>query len=219
MRDTIRYSSSALFAIAIVLITFLVMAGLIATPKYTKSVEFEPIVFSKIADQEKTQPNRPEPPKTPPKQQKIKQPPAAPKMDITETPDPTAGTRVITGIAKPKFGSFDKFAKPDILVTGDKPGNNQDLIVLVPIMPQYPIKELNKNIEGWVKVEFIVNEFGKATQIKVLDAQPKRVFDQATIRALRKSKFKPLMVNGKAVSQTAIQTIEFKLEEDSGSRF
>lgn len=213
LKEAIRYSSSALMAIVMVLITFLTMTWLIASPKYSKFEDYEPIKFTKVADMEKTQPDKPEPPKTPPKQEKTVQPPAAPSIDLTEILEPTPGPRIINGIANPEFSDSSIYAKPNILAPDNTPGSYQGLIVLLPIMPQYPIKQLNNKTEGWVKVEFLVNELGQATQIKVIDAQPKRVFNQATIRAIRKSKFKPLVINGKAVSQTAVQTIEFKLQD------
>ncbi|MCF6319767.1 MAG: TonB family protein [Proteobacteria bacterium] len=214
MRETIRYSSSALIAVVMVLTTFLAMTWLIASPKYNKSMDFDPIEFTKVADMEKTQPDKPEPPKTLPKQQKVEQPPALPKIDITSQVDPDTDAEIPTGIALPKFADFSKFSKPIMSPNGNPTEANQDLIVLLPVMPQYPIKQLNNKVEGWVKVEFVVNELGNTTQIKVIDANPKRVFNQATIRAIRKSKFKPLRIDGKAVSQTAVQVIEFKLGKE-----
>lgn len=208
-----RYSSAAITALILSFFTFLGMTLLVTTNKYTKSESFEPIEFSKINDMEKIDPTTPPKPKTPPKQEQVKHPPALPKINITENNNQNRETIIIEGIAKPETASFSTLAKPTILQANNNPDSNHGLIVLLPVMPQYPIKQLNNKIEGWVKVGFVVNELGKATQIKVLDAKPKRVFDQATIRAIRKSKFKPLMINGKAAAQSAIQVIEFKLEK------
>ena len=207
-----RYSSAALTALVLSFFTFLGMTLLITTNTYKKSESFESIEFSKINDMDKIEPIQPSPPRTLPKQEQVKTPPAAPKIDMTETPDPNPGTRIPTGIGKPELTELTNLAKPNVMPTGDKPGLNQGLIALLSVMPNYPVKEQRNKVEGWVTVEFIVNELGNATQIKVIDSQPKRVFDQATIRAIRKSKFKPLRIDGKAVSQTAIQTIEFKIE-------
>ena len=68
-------------------------------------------------------------------------------------------------------------------------------------------------IEGWVEVEFTVTALGTVTNAKIINSKPRRVFDAATLRALRKSKFKPLMVDGKARAQKAVQIIEFKLQD------
>jgi protein TonB len=46
----------------------------------------------------------------------------------------------------------------------------------------------------------------------VLDAKPRRLFERAAKKAILKWKFKPRIVDGKAVPRKAIQTIEFKLE-------
>ena len=88
-----------------------------------------------------------------------------------------------------------------------------DVIQVFPIQPRYPIKQLNNKVEGWVKVEFTVNEFGKVSNIKILDSQPKRVFNDEVKRALLKSKFEPAMVDGHAISQIAVQTVEFKIQK------
>ncbi len=213
MKEAIRYSSSALTAVVLSLITFLAMTWLIASPKQHKFVSVDPIEFTMIADMEKTEPNKPPQPKTPPKQEQVKKPPAAPQMDISETKDPTPGPRIPKGIGKPKFSEITQWAKPNILPTANQLSTNQDLVALLPILPNYPIKEQRNKIEGWVKVEFVVNEMGQAVNIKVIDAQPKHVFNQETIRAIRKSKFRPLIVDGKAISQTAVQVIEFKLQD------
>ncbi len=213
MKEAIRYSSSALTAIVLSFITFLAMTWLINTPKHNKFVSVDPIEFTMIADMDITEPNKPTPPRTPPKQEQVKKPPAAPKFDISEVSDPTPGLRMPTGIGKPKFAEITQWAKPDVFPSTGKPGTSQNLVALLPIMPNYPLKERRNQIEGWVKVEFVVNELGNAVNIKVIDSKPKHVFNQETIRAIRKSKFKPLIIDGKAISQTAVQVIEFKLQE------
>lgn len=213
MKETIRYSSSALTAIVLSFFTFLAMTWLITSPKQNKFVSVDPIEFTMVSDMDKIEPEKLNPPKTPPKQEQVNKPPAAPKFDIAEASDPTPGLRVPTGIGKPRFAEITQWAIPNILPTTYKPGTNQGLIALLPILPNYPIKEQRNKVEGWVKVEFVVNELGNAVNIKIIDSKPKHVFNQETIRAIRKSKFKPLIVDGKAISQTAVQVIEFKLQD------
>jgi protein TonB len=87
-----------------------------------------------------------------------------------------------------------------------------ELIALVKIAPRYPRKAAIAKKEGWVKVEFIVTELGTVKDVKVLDAKPRRLFERAAKKAILKWKFKPRIVDGKAVPRKAIQTIEFKLE-------
>ena len=91
------------------------------------------------------------------------------------------------------------------------PKENSEVIALLKVEPDYPRKAARQGIEGWVKLEFTVLEDGKVTNIKVLEAEPRRIFDKAAKRAIQRWKFKPRMVNGKPVKQQAIQVIEFKL--------
>ena len=66
-------------------------------------------------------------------------------------------------------------------------------------------------VEGWVKVKFIVEPDGSVSSPKVVQSKPPRVFDSSALRAIKKWKFKPKVVNGIAVSQDGTQIIEFKL--------
>ena len=72
---------------------------------------------------------------------------------------------------------------------------------LVRINPQYPRKARMLNIEGWVKVRFTITPIGTVTNLQILDSHPKDIFDQATIQAVSKWKYQPLIEDGKAVSQ------------------
>lgn len=93
------------------------------------------------------------------------------------------------------------------------PGENNDVIALLKVEPNYPRKAARQGIEGWVKLGFTVLEDGTVTSVDVIDADPKRIFDKSAKRAIMKWKFKPKIVNGKAVKQQAIQVIEFKLQK------
>ena len=89
-----------------------------------------------------------------------------------------------------------------------------ELIALVKIAPRYPRKAAMAKKEGWVKVEFTVTELGTVRDAKVVDADPRRLFDRAAKQAILTWKFKPRIVDGKAVSRRAVQVIEFKLVDD-----
>lgn len=88
-----------------------------------------------------------------------------------------------------------------------------DLIPLVKIAPRYPRKAALNKKEGWVKVVFTVTELGTVTDVKVVDAKPRRLFDRAAKKAILKWRFKPRIVDGKAVPRRAVQIIEFKMEQ------
>ena len=68
-------------------------------------------------------------------------------------------------------------------------------------------------IEGWVKLEFTVLEDGSVGDVKVLEAEPGRIFNSAATRAILRWRFKPKVVDGKPVQRRATQTIDFKLDQ------
>ena len=90
-----------------------------------------------------------------------------------------------------------------------KPHYNQKLALswLPPV--QYPPH--TRVSEGWVELEILVNAQGTVDDIHVIAANPPRVFDRTAIRAYKKAKYLPEMVNGKAIAKTTIQRINFKL--------
>lgn len=93
-------------------------------------------------------------------------------------------------------------------------GNTQvsgEVIPLLRISPRYPMRAAMKRIEGWVKVEFTITENGGVKDAVVVDAQPKRVFDREALRAIVKWKFKPKLVDGRAIDRRAVQVLEFRL--------
>ena len=88
-----------------------------------------------------------------------------------------------------------------------------DVLPLVRIAPQYPRRAAIRGIEGWVKLKFTITEDGSVVSPEVLDSKPSRTFDRAAMNAIKKWKFKPRLINGKAVSRQAEQIIEFKLSK------
>lgn len=86
-----------------------------------------------------------------------------------------------------------------------------DVIPLMRIAPQYPMRAAMRRIEGWVRVEFIIAENGTVKDVEVVESSPSGVFDRAAVDAILKWKFKPKLLHGQPVEQRAIQTLEFKL--------
>jgi protein TonB len=100
-------------------------------------------------------------------------------------------------ISAPKFGDF---------------GVNQQVMPLYRVEPRYPAKAIKRGLEGYVVMRFTIDPTGKPTEIEVIEANPKRVFEREAKRALLKWKYQPKTEGGKAVSQFG-QTVklEFKL--------
>ena len=64
-----------------------------------------------------------------------------------------------------------------------------------------------------VKVAFTITKEGRVANPRVLSSNPVGVFDKAALRAIKKWKFNPKMVDGQAVEQTAAQEITFRLSK------
>jgi periplasmic protein TonB len=84
-------------------------------------------------------------------------------------------------------------------------------IPITTIRPRYPANALRNSQEGWVDVQYTVNVDGSVSNISVVSAEPRHVFDSAAIDALRRAKFSPAMRDGAAVAAQQQKRIEFKL--------
>lgn len=90
-------------------------------------------------------------------------------------------------------------------------GSDSSVIPLVRIQPQYPRRAAMNGTEGEVLLAFTITPTGTVRDVSVVKANPRGVFDRAAKRAILKWKFKPKVVDGKAVSQQAQQKLVFKL--------
>lgn len=92
-------------------------------------------------------------------------------------------------------------------------GISAGLVPIFRVPPQYPLRAERKRIEGWIRVEFTVDEQGHVVDPIVVESHPSRVFDRAAIKAVSKWKFKPKIIDGIAVKQRAVQLLEFRFNK------
>ncbi|MEM8817352.1 MAG: energy transducer TonB, partial [Pseudomonadota bacterium] len=90
----------------------------------------------------------------------------------------------------------------------------RELTPLVRVPPEYPIKALTEEIEGFVVLRFIVTETGSVEDPEVVRADPPRIFDRAALRAVTRWKFQPQIRDGKASRVVAITRVAFVLAEE-----
>lgn len=92
-------------------------------------------------------------------------------------------------------------------------GSDREEIPLVRIEPDYPQRASQRGIEGWVVVQFTITPAGTVTEARVVDAQPKGIFDAAAVKAVERWKYNPKVENGVAVERRGVQVmLTFKLE-------
>jgi len=87
-----------------------------------------------------------------------------------------------------------------------------DVKPLFRMPPRYPRRAVRARLEGMVKIAFTITTNGSVQDPFVLESKPEKLFDQAALRAIRRWKFQPKQVSGKAVARRAIQNIRFSLK-------
>ncbi|WED24307.1 energy transducer TonB [Vibrio sp. JC009] len=103
--------------------------------------------------------------------------------------------------------------KPAINPVKGNSGNSQQLMPLHRIEPVYPRKALQRAIEGYVLLTFDIGKTGRPENIKVTQAQPAGIFNRAAIRALKRWRYQPVMVNGSVQTVTGQQIkLEFRIK-------
>jgi len=80
-----------------------------------------------------------------------------------------------------------------------------ELQAIVKVPPVYPINAETRGLAGYVVVEYSVTAHGGTSDIRVVAASPEKIFNQATIDAVAKFKFKPRVVDGKAVATRGLR--------------
>ena len=80
-------------------------------------------------------------------------------------------------------------------------------------MPEFPMRAAQRNMEGWVTVEFTISASGSVKDPKVIDSTSS-IFHRAALNAIRKWKYNPKIVDGKPEEQHGIQvTLDFQFGE------
>ncbi len=92
-------------------------------------------------------------------------------------------------------------------------GSDRDVIPLVRIAPDYPPRALARGIEGWVQVQFTITATGTVKDPKVVNSDPKNIFDDAALKSISRWRYNPRVEGGVAVERVGIQTIiRFQLD-------
>lgn len=198
MRPLIIATTASVISLAI----FYGMSQLIATgPIALPEREPSPIIELNTPLKEQPPKNNvriPEKPQTPPP------PPSRPVIDNFGDKQ---GFDV--GIEGP---AIDLAIKP----SGDGMGQpqDQDATPVVRIDPKYPPEAARDGIQGWVQLSYAIAPDGSVTDVQVLAAEPRRIFDKSAIQALKRWKFRPKLEQGKAVVQQGLKVqLDFNLDQ------
>lgn len=189
-----RYSVAGFLSLLTTLVMFLALFEAIKMPGGTIVVPkpFPPPTFTIL-----------EPPNKPPEPIKITKQQYNPAGPVPIRLPPTTETP-----ADP----WQKVPRPDgpVIAIGTRTGKPPAVLegevqAIVKVPPVYPINAETRGIEGYVVVEYSVTAYGGTSDIRVVAARPENIFDQASIDAVAKFKFKPRVVDGKAVATRGLQ--------------
>ena len=129
--------------------------------------------------------------------------PEKPQENIEPPPLDLPSVSVLDGTA---------LARTKAVITPDDKGSpgeffltDTNAIPLVQVQPAYPQRALQKGIEGYVIVEFDVDDNGQVINPRVLYAQPTGYFESASLRALERYRYQPKVMNGQAVKMFGVQ--------------
>ena len=90
--------------------------------------------------------------------------------------------------------------------------DNQDLEPVSIGAPEYPRSAYRDRREGSVQVEFTVDGNGETTDIEVVDAEPRGVFEDAAIEAVEEWRFQPQITEGRPQEVRLRQSVDFTLD-------
>lgn len=79
------------------------------------------------------------------------------------------------------------------------------------IPPRYPDEARARGVTGYVTLKMKIDEDGRVQQLRVTDTEPKGVFDQSALDAVRGWEFSPALYGGEPVAMWAVQTLRFQL--------
>lgn len=92
---------------------------------------------------------------------------------------------------------------------------DQKPVSIAALKPRYPYRARRMGIEGYVRVQFLVDQEGNTRELTVVDAEPEGVFEQAVRKTVPRWRFKPGKKAGRPVDTWVEMTIRFGME-DSG---
>jgi len=205
MASVIRYLATVALATVITLSAFYLMhrlidqesAATVAQPPVT-SIHFGPVEI-------------PEPPvrkpRKPPEQPERSQPP--PSSDLVAEIDRINRMPRLEPVAWQAPGP-SRVLEGSLHPPGGDAGGNAYPVAAVP--PPYPRKAALQGIEGWVRLAVEIDARGRVLGVRVLDAEPRGVFEQTAIDAIRRWSWKPAIIDGRPIEQTVVQELNFRLD-------
>ena len=111
-----------------------------------------------------------------------------------------------------KKGQTDKATKHCIAASVERPVDvNRYFTPLYRAKPKYPRSAINTGKEGYVILEFIVDESGFTKDVKVIESS-RKIFEEGSVAAAKKYRYAPTVRDGKLVSTKGVRVrIEYEI--------
>jgi protein TonB len=178
-----------------------------------------------------TEPPKKEPPKeaaefkvekAPPKPQQRKPEPQRRQVKTSSAPRapaPDLGSS-LSGVdfALPGIGAadFGRLGEKLIGDTSKKTVMTADVVDKPPtprqrVQPEFPEKARQRGVEGYVTMRVKITAGGDVQSVRVVEARPPGVFEEAAIASIKQWQFTPAMYQGDPVDTLVTQTLRFEL--------
>ncbi len=93
--------------------------------------------------------------------------------------------------------------------------SDSDVVPIVRVNPQYPLRASERSIEGWVEVEFTISKLGTVKDPFVLNSHPSSIFDRSALKAIRKWKYNPKIEDGEPMERPGVKVrLKFDLSNN-----
>ena len=205
-RDFLRIPLITAAAVATVFALFTLMYSLVVTDlaglrDVSDSVRFD---FVRLQKRDLTPTQR----KLPDKPQKPKKPKMPETRSEAESLNPD-GMKFAASSANPY--------QLDLMTGGDLSkgwAGTRDPLPIMRVTPVYPPRASRRGIEGWVELAFTITTTGATENIRVVAEEPPGVFSRAAMKAVRKWKYKPQVIDGKVQPRPDVRVmLKFELQK------
>lgn len=143
----------------------------------------------------------------------VKRPPKPerPEKVELEPPTPPAGSSDHGGIEIGREVTFKPPPRSKPTAHGYTDGS---AVPIVSVTPRYPERAKRQGLQGFVVVEFGISALGNVVNPRVIEAEPRSVFDRAALTAVSRYKYKPSVANGQPIAVTGVlHRLVFELED------
>ena len=142
-----------------------------------------------------------------PEKKEPEEPPPPPDLSMSRSQMPT---QELGEMAFAIDVGIDMMGGPDLSAAA----SDTDIVPIVRVNPQYPLRAAERGIEGWVEVEFTISRTGTVKDAAILNAKPQNIFNRAALKAIRKWKYNPKIEDGEAVERPGVKVrLTFQLQD------